>query len=526
MPEPTETGHRRLCFVLCMIGGLLSVASVPAARAENSGGINRALVAAATLMDKAKRAPSAWDRVLLVHRVGTILAGIVRNHPESDAAMRLATGQAIGVLSRDAIARARIGAHADPVVAACAGEIRACLLRLAVENAEQMAEGPARARSFAYIAAKARDLALFERARREAELLRPPRRESALQDVAMQFAEIGEFDRALAIVERLATTGHAIGNDFVLARIAYRQIGAGRFREALRTSERVSQFSRGGIFAEIAAKAADRALREEAIEASRRLTEPSARVIALAVVAGEVSRPSLLEEAIDAAMAQKQQYARDAALRTIAGVVAALGDASRAVNVADEITSTSLRYPAYNDVCGALAERGAYSDAFRIAGTISDPFWSARAISRIAWEIAAHDPKAIALVIPEADRIRDENSRFDAWESISKAFAETGDFDKAIAFAGRIESPTFGQRRRAFAAVAAALAPTDFDRAWRLLEAETHALDEERAGALAMIAASLARRGERIESIAVVSAIGDRQIRLKAFADLISVGAR
>jgi hypothetical protein len=157
-------------------------------------------------------------------------------------------------------------------------------------------------------------------------------------------------------------------------------------------------------------------------------------------------------------------------------------------------SSPAANVEAFADPHDVRADGNAFlTDAERIAQSIDDDYWKARALAAIAGALAATDPDRAARLITAADR---------AAQSL-----------------GEVSKP------RALAAIAGALASTDPARAARLIAAADRAAqsitdEASRARALAAIAEALAATDpDRAERIA--RSINDKRVKARALANIV-----
>jgi len=133
----------RASALVAMIVGMmvaLSAGAEPASAAED-GAANRLVVEAVGLARAADRATAAEERAALYKRALDALDTVVAEHPGSDLAVKLATGQAIGGLDRAAIDRKWRLSAAELCVARFD---RACALDLALGLADKIEDSSQR----------------------------------------------------------------------------------------------------------------------------------------------------------------------------------------------------------------------------------------------------------------------------------------------------------------------------------------------------------------------------------------------
>ena len=260
---------------------LLSIAPLAAfvapAFGADEGPANRLLVESARFVQSAERATSGAQRSDRFRRAGTRVQQIVSNHPDSSIAVKLVSGQSVGNISFDRIAKGL--ASAEP----CDGALderptHDCTFEKAISAGETAAARKA-SRNYhdrrAFDEEKARQLEA-ERAIVEAirgdfssalkilaalEEQLPDSREyfDAVGPVACKLALAGYDAESRDLFERaISHAREAYSPGWWLRRLARDQACAGHFEDALETAGRVSTVGgTGGTIADIAEVALD-----------------------------------------------------------------------------------------------------------------------------------------------------------------------------------------------------------------------------------------------------------------------------
>jgi tetratricopeptide (TPR) repeat protein len=190
---------------------------------------------------------------------------------------------------------------------------------------------------------------------------------------------------------------------------------------------------------------------------------------------------------------------RDKALRSIAEVMAEGRQWERAEELARTIPTLDIQAKALRGIAWAQARAGRRGEAEQLAGTIPDPTSRAQALLAITLAVASVDPDQADRLTSDAEQlasaIPDTDAQAKVRRGVASALARAGRRDEAEQLAGTISDPTI--RAQALLAIARALAPTEPDRAIRLINraeklARTATDPETRVWALLAIARALA----------------------------------
>lgn len=260
---------RQLVAVLLVAGALILGPTSPP-RAGDNAGANRLLVEAVTLVERAEATEDPSARATLYERALNNLDAIVERHPESEVAVKLATGQRIGTLDRADIRRRGRLARAEH----CSAELdRLCVLDVAFELTD--ADGGESDRGW------------------------------TLVQIASGRAKAGAFDAAIEAANAITTFDDL---PFALVDIARGQFEAGADVEARRTLSQAAEIAR---------------LLQDPFERSRALAEVA---WAQAVVGNVAAARDSLRQALDAAGVLKFDPHRGLALSTIGKAQVQMGE--------------------------------------------------------------------------------------------------------------------------------------------------------------------------------------------------------
>ena len=214
------------------------------------------------------------------------------------------------------------------------------------------------------------------------------------------------------------------------------------------------------------------------------------------------------------------------ALSTAAEALAAAGDPAGAARIARSIADQSWKARAVAKIAEVLAGQGqdaaarrAAAEADADAGLVDDPALRAIALAGVAPALHAVGDTGRALELTGQARDAASGVRDPAWQSsamgsVAKAFATLGDADQAEAAAGAVAYPMM--RNRALAAVAAAIAHVDGGE--RALELARRIEEDARndadptwpANLLTAAARSLARAGAPAEAEKAARSVAER----------------
>ncbi len=148
---------------VALVAMALAFGGAGAARAasDDDAAANRLLVETVQLVEQAEATESPGDRAALYERALDNLDAIVAQHPSSDLAVRLATGQSIGNLDRSKIERRW---RLDSAEHCLAQASRACVLDLKARIGETFEDSSLRSSSRADTAASQARRGLFDEA--------------------------------------------------------------------------------------------------------------------------------------------------------------------------------------------------------------------------------------------------------------------------------------------------------------------------------------------------------------------------
>ena len=199
------------------------------ARADESAEANRLLVETVALVERADAAETPGDRAALYERALENLDAIVARYPGSDAAVRLATGQSIGDLSRAAVNRGRTLAHAEQCIA---DWDRLCLLAVALEMSTAIGDRSNRSWALLQITVAQAEAGASELALETAQAITGAGdRARALAAIANSLMEAGASTQAQEIFLQAITMARGLQTPFTrsetLREIAVRQADAG-----------------------------------------------------------------------------------------------------------------------------------------------------------------------------------------------------------------------------------------------------------------------------------------------------------
>ena len=398
---------RPVGIVLVVAALVFGIAAPARTGADNDAAANRLLVETVGLVEQAEETESPGDRAAFYERALENLDEIVAQHPGSDLAVRLATGQEIGNLDRSKIERRwRLDAAEHCLTEAN----RACVLDLRLKIDERIEDSSQRAASRAETAASLAGKGLFGEALETAATIGlGETRAWALGVIAVIQARDG---RPAAAREIIAQAFAALDKGksrpqirvFALGRIAEAQVAvgdAGRAREtfdqalanaisikaaAARTTALIelaqSQFNGGE-------DASARRTTMRALKSASDIEDPAARAMPLAMVAGlearggdKVLARATMDRVLEVVEATRIWLDGGRTLAEIAGLQAQLGDFDRAHRTAGRISKGSF-YRAFalakiaaqelSDVDEAAAHKTALR-SFEAMKGIDDPF--------------------------------------------------------------------------------------------------------------------------------------------------------
>lgn len=361
--------------VAVVAAGLLSAVPQQPVADDNTE-VNEVIVETMALWNEAEKLTGDERTALLVTIIAS-LNSIISDYPGTDIAVRLATGQAIGVLSLAAaedalaeevelqasteaaaqayaaaaelaLAEAEERALAEAARASCLVEpSRACLVGEAVETANEIEDVGIRNMTLADIARVHSGTVLV----------------SETQRTAIALAKAGNFERALAIAFEADFQLEVLG---ALEAVVIIQAEAALFDEAMKTADLIRNDAfRVRALVEIAKAGGDQALFAEAMEIARSIESRYQTDIAIAfsAIAGAQRDLTLLEKVMDSD--RREEYG-GAGWYAIAMAQAEMGRFDRALSIA---RTHSLIFSLAR-IADAQAEAGLISEALGTARSI------------------------------------------------------------------------------------------------------------------------------------------------------------
>ena len=348
-------------------------------------GANRLLVETVKLVEQAEATESPGDRAALYERALETLDEIVARHPESDVAVRLAAGQPVGEIDRDAIEqRWRL----DSAEGCITASDRSCLLALALELSPAIEDSDDRSWALSLIAAGQAEAGAFEQALETANTATGlGDRAWALGAIAAAMAKAKTGARVREVISDAVAAASEINNAYgrawALGTVAVWQAKAGDTSGARQTIRRA---------AEVAI----------ALDFNFSLAMALAPIAEAQITVGEaVLGRMTLVHAVERAREVFAAGLRVQALSRIASVQARTGDTAGARETIGDATgpiqSIWLRIEAFfggysrdwplAQIVRAQASTGDLDQAHETAVGMDSPYWRASAFADIA---AAH----------------------------------------------------------------------------------------------------------------------------------------
>ena len=365
-------------IALVVVALVLGVAAPARTGADDDAAANRLLVEAVGLVEQAEAIESPGDRAALYERALENLDEIVAQHPGSDLAVRLATGQEIGNLDRSKIEhRWRLDTAEHCLTQAS----RACVLDLRARIAETVEDSSQRSSSRAHTAAIQVGKGLFGEALETATINEAGSRAWTLGIIAVAQAS---YEHPAAARETIAQAFAALDKGksrpqirvFALGKIAEAQAAVGDTVLARETFAQAR--STASFISEVAARtdalialawaqfnsdedASARRTTVRALESSNDIANSSARAASMAKVVGlearggdEVLARATMDRVLDIVETIEVWPDAGRSLVDIAVAQADLGDFAGAHRTAERISMSSF-YRAYT-----LADIAAY----------------------------------------------------------------------------------------------------------------------------------------------------------------------
>ena len=344
----------------------------------------------------------------------------------------------------------------------------------------------------------------------------------ALAAVTAGIAQIGDFDRALALAHTIITEQPSEQALLAIAEAVARTGDINRAQAITDTMDWYTyQNQARSTIAQVVARTGDTA-RAEAIAdtitddlaATEYHAEALSKIAEVVAQTGDTARAErLIATAIERLNRRWNVLYHLQALGAIAEGMAETGDINRAETLAHSIVADYLpdsaqyfRFQALRVIVEAVAKAGDLDRAQAIADTIEQGYIQARALAAIA-EVAAEAGRCDrAIVLADraeaiAHNLEIGGMKFEVLTALAAVIARTGDFDDAIALTDRIEAiapiaEAEYRKSEARAAVAAVIARTgNFDRAIELAHTITNTFAWSKA--LIAVAEALAKTGDR-----------------------------
>ena len=381
---------RPVGIVLVVVALVSGVAAPARTGADDDAAANRLVVEAVGLVEQAEATESPGDRATLYERALKALDEIVARHPESDVAVRLATGQSIGDLSCVAISRGRSLANAEQCIAEWD---RLCLLAVALAMSDAIDDRSNRSWALHQITEGQAEAGASELALETAQAIpRAGDRARALAAIAKSLMEAGAGNQAQKIFSQAITIARGLQNPFsrslTLGEIAVLQADAGD-----QTGARMTM--------------------EQALESANALEEASQRAQTLVAIGtaqaktGDASEGRRSLRLADEVASEMTFYPTDRIeiLSALAWAWADIGDRDMARETIRDalLLASSLSFPELRDmvlwlVVDAQGKTGDIEHAVFTAESIDDPFRRALALAAIADHVDTLEaPRAIHL---------------------------------------------------------------------------------------------------------------------------------
>ena len=336
---------------------------------------NRLLVETVKLVEQAEATVTPGARAALYERALENLDEIVAQHPGSDVAVRLATGQSIGDLSRAAISRGRTLANAEQCIAEWD---RLCLLAVALAMSDAIDDRSGRSWALRQVADGQADAGVSELALETAQAITGGGdRARALAAIADSLKQEGAGTQAQEIFSQAITIARGLRNPFSrslnLGEIAVLQADAGDRAGAQETVE-------------------------QALESANALEDVRERALAFVAIgtaqakAGNASEGRRWIRHVDEISEKiSSRFDRADVLCALAWAWADIGERDRArESIADALKAAhSLFFQELRDevlrlIVGAQGKTGDIEQAFSTTEDIDDPFRRALALAAIA----------------------------------------------------------------------------------------------------------------------------------------------
>ena len=376
------------------------LAGVTWAAADDNTAANKVFVETVQLLNQATAARPS-EAIVLYEQAVRNLDKIVAEYPSSNLAVQLASGQAIGQVSRAGIEKAlgKAKCYQNPGAS--------CVLAEALEISRDMAADATRAGV--------------------ADAMRlDPFRLRALTAIAGAQAKAGDAQEASkALADTLETARNIKGDaarGWLLAAIAEAQAKAGNMKDALELARSIKEdLWRAEALRAIAEAQAKAGSMKDALELTRSIKEDLWRARALRAIAEAQAKAGNVRDALETARSIKNDHARVEALSSVALAQIKAGDAqeatkslTEALETARNIKEDGLRAGALRAIARAQAREGDVREA----------------------------TKTLVEALETSHNIKEDLSRSGALSAIAEAQARTGNVRDALETVRRIEDGT------------------------------------------------------------------------------------
>jgi len=284
-------------------------------------------------------------------------------------------------------------------------------------------------------------------------------KDAALADIAISYAEAGDFSMALDVVK---TISDASDKFRVLADVARKYAEAGHFDQALEVARAIKDpYYRSQALTYIAGKYEEAEIKAEtsstlsqSIEAIKTIKDPHRRVSALTEIALTYAKSGMgrkaseiLSQALKVAETEMEDdwflHSKSFALSDIATNYAEIGQYYRALEIARTIKHPWYKSAALANIAVKCVQAGMstqaseiLSQAFEIAKTTREPDALANVAVKYA-EIGMSE-KASAILSEAIDLAKNIRSSYELAD-IAKKYAEAGQFDQALELTRGVE---------------------------------------------------------------------------------------
>jgi tetratricopeptide (TPR) repeat protein len=366
----------------------LVLAGATWAAADDNTAANKVFVETVQLINQATTANPS-EAIGLYEQVLRNLDKIVAEYPSSNLAVQLASGQAIGQVSRASIDKAlgKAKCYQNPTAS--------CVLADALELARDIAADSTRAGGS--------DVARLD-----------PIRLRALAALAGAQAKAGDAQEAGKLLTDTLEATRTIKSDasrgWLIAAIVEAQAKAGNIREALDLARSIKEdaWRAEAVRAVVEAQARAGSIKE-ALDLARSIKEDAWRGRAVRAIAEAQARAGHMREALETARSIKHEHARTEALSAVVTAQTKTGEApeagkilAEALDTARTIKEDSLRASALRAIARAQLKAG---DAREASKTLAESFETAHSIKE---DLSRTGPlSAIAEAQARAGNVRD-----------------------------------------------------------------------------------------------------------------------